>query len=265
MQYQNGMRLALAAGLLMAGCQMAMAERPKLDPAGVDKAFEALKTFDWGKDYNQVKAIDDAVVATQGDATARKELETRLAAVLKTNVTRGAKDYVCRKLMVIGTAESVPTLAGLLGDKDLSHMARYALERNTAPEAVQALRDALPKLSGALKIGLIASLGKCRDGQSIETLKGLLGDSDTAIACSAADALGVIGTPESAKALAEGPKNAPECVKHKMADSCLACAERLLAEGKKGDALTVYKSLVGAGQSKQVRLAATRGILAAGK
>ncbi len=35
--------------------------------------------------------------------------------------------------MVIGTAESVPALAALLPDKDLSHMARYALERIPAP------------------------------------------------------------------------------------------------------------------------------------
>ena len=173
-----------------------------MDKAAVDKAFEALKTYDWGTDRNLLKPIDDAVVATHGDAAARKELETRLAAVLKTGVSRDAKDYVCRKLMVIGTAESVPTLAGLLADKDLSHMARYALERIPAPEAAQALRDALPKLSGALKVGVIGSLGVRRDAASVPALAALLADADKAVACAAACALGDIGNPEAAKALA---------------------------------------------------------------
>ena len=93
--------------------------------------------------------IEDAVPATHGDAAARKELETRLAAVLPTEASRAAKDYVGRKLAIIGTAESVPALATLLPDKDLSHMARYALERIPAPEAAKALRDALAKTSGA--------------------------------------------------------------------------------------------------------------------
>ncbi len=35
--------------------------------------------------------IDDAVVATHGDAAARKELETRLAAVLKTGASRAPR------------------------------------------------------------------------------------------------------------------------------------------------------------------------------
>ena len=143
----------------------------------LDKAFETLKTYDWGTDRNLLKPIDDAVVASHGNAAARKELETRLAAVLTTGVSRDAKDFVCRKLMVIGTAESVPTLAGLLADKDLSHMARYALERIPAPEAAQAMRDALPKLNGALKVGVIGSLGVRRDAASVPALAALLADS----------------------------------------------------------------------------------------
>ena len=157
----------------------------------------------------------------------------------------------------------MPALAGLLPDKDLSHMARYALERIPAPEAAQALRDALPKVSGALKIGVIGSLGARRDAASVPALAALLGDADKAVACAAACALGDIGTPEAAKALGEFAKKAPEGVKPAVADGCLACAERLLADGKKAEAVAVYKSLSGEDQPKHVRLAATRGLLAA--
>jgi HEAT repeat protein len=236
------------------------------DKTKVDNAFEALKTYEWGTDRNALKPIDEAVIAALGDAAAGKELEGRLTAVLKSNVSRAAKDFVCRKLTIMGTAESVPALAALLPDKDLSHMGRYALERIGAPEAAQAMREALPKVSGALKAGVIGSLGVRRDAASVDAIAAALGDSEKAVARAAVCALGDIGTPEAAKALGAFAKKAPEGVKVAAADGCLVCAERLLADGKKADAIAIYKSLAGEGRPKHVRLAATRGLLsAAGK
>lgn len=237
-------------------------DKPPADQAALDKAFDALTTFDWGTDRNALKPIDEAVVATRGDAAAHKALETRLAAVLKTTAPRAAKDFVCRKLTVIGTAESAPALAALLTDKDLSHMARYALERIHAPEAAQAMRDVLPKVSGAVKAGVIGSLGVRRDAASVEALAAALNDTDQAVACAAACALGDIGGPAAAKALGEFARKAPEGVKAAAADACLACAERLLADGKKAEATALYQSLDGAEQSPYVRQAATRGLSA---
>jgi len=252
--------LTILGGAAAIAADPPAAAKPAVDQAAVDKAFEALKTYNWGDDYKLVKPIDEAMVATHGDAAARKNLETRLAAVLKTNFPRDAKDFVCRKLTVIGSAESVPTLACLLGNKDLSHMARYALERLPAPEAAKALRDALPQLCGALKVGVIGSLGVRRDAASVPALVALLGDADKAVARAAAYALGDIGTLEAAKALAQHLDNAPDCVKPAVVDASLACAERLLAGGKKTDAMLIYKSLNSESQPKQVRLAAVVGL-----
>lgn len=231
----------------------------------LDQAFEALKTYDWGTDRSALNPIDEAVVTTREDANARQDLETRLAAVLPTDVSRDAKDFVCRKLMVIGTAASVPALAALLPDKDLSHMSRYALERISAAEAAQALRDALPKLSGALKIGAIGSLGVRQDTASVPALTALLGDADVAVACAAACALGDIRSAEAVKSLVKA-KPSDAATKAAVTDASLSCAEGLLASGQKAAALAVYKRFVGDGQPKHVRLAATRGMLAcAGK
>ena len=94
-------------------------------------------------------------------------------------------------------------------------------------------------------------------------LAGLLGNADPAIARAAACALGNIGSPEAGKALGDFAKQAPEGAKPAVADACLVCAERLLADGKKAQALVLYKSLSGEDQPKHVRLAATRGLLAA--
>jgi HEAT repeat protein len=231
--------------------------------AELDKAFDTLKTYDWGMDGNLLNPINDAIIASHGDAAATTELESRLAAVLKTAAPRDAKDFVCRKLALIGTAASVPVLAEFLPDKDNSHMARYALERIPAPEAAEALRSALEKVGGALKIGMISSLGSRRDVASVPAIAALLGDADSAIAIAAAHALGDIGNKEAATALAKVLKSAPAAVKPAVADASLVCAEQLLAQGDKASAIAVYKSLGGSDQPKHVRLAAKQGLIAA--
>lgn len=226
----------------------------------LDQAFDALKTFDWGGDYNALKPIDEAVVETHGDAAARSELEEQLAALLATGISRAAKDYVCRKLMVIGTAASVPALSALLPDADDSHLARYALERIPAPEAAKALRDALPELDGELKIGVISSLGVRQDAASVPALAMLLSDSDAAVAQAAAQALGAIRSEEAAEALTGSDVNAD--AEADAIDATLACAEAVLAAGNKTKALALYRGLAGGDQPKHVRLAVTRGMLA---
>ena len=90
----------------------------------LDQAFEALKTYDFGVDRHVLDPIDEAVVSTRNDPAARKDLESRLLAVLPSNAPRDAKDYVCRQLRTTGTATSVPALEALLPDPDMSHMAR---------------------------------------------------------------------------------------------------------------------------------------------
>ncbi len=164
--------------------------------------------------------------------------------------------------MIVGTAESVPTLAALLPDKDLSHMARYALERMPLAEVTKALCDALAKTSGAEKAGVIGSIGVRRDEESITAIAPLVGDSNESIALAAATALGDIGTVVAAQAL-QNAKPASEPVKLRVDDALLAAGERLLADGNKAGALAVYKSLI-TSKAKNVRLAATRGLLLAG-
>jgi hypothetical protein len=243
----------------------------------LNEAFEALKTYDWGADDGKLRndqgemqdrqvrdllgAIDDAVPASHGDPAARKVLETKLAAVLGTSASRAAKDYVCRKLLIIGTAASVPALAAMLPNKDLSHMARYALERIPAPEAAEALREALVKTSGEEKAGIAGSLGVRRDTESVSDLAALASDSDELVALAAATALGDIGTAESAKALQDASPST-ESVKFRIADARLTAAEKLLAAGDRAAAKKVYTSLV-TSPVKSVKLAATRGLLMA--
>jgi HEAT repeat protein len=244
-----------------------------------DQAFEALNTYDWGVEPKVLAPIDEAVIKTRGDAAARSDLESRLIAELKSGAPRAAKDYACRQLRTIGTTASVPALAALLPDPNLSHMARYALERIPDPTAGAALRGHLPNVSGNLKIGIISSLGArgedtatgpakgpfgflhgASHGGTVPLLSTLLTDSDPAVAKAATRALGMIGTPAASQALAAA-KPTPG-TQAAIADATLACAEQLLAAGKKREAKADYERLLKNHPSKLIQSAAERGMQA---
>ncbi len=233
------------------------------DSAAVDNAFNTLKTYDWGADRAALNPIDQAIIATHGDAAARQALEKRLVDTLAGGISRSAQDYVCRKLRVMGTTQSVEALAALLADEKTSHIARYALERIPDEKAVEALRDALPKVSSKLKPGIIGSLGKRRDRKSIKTISKLLGDSDIQVARAAAQSLGLIGTSAAAKELSQFAKKASANMKRPVADACLICAEQLLADGEKSQAVALYKELQSDDQPAHVKVAAMKGMLTA--
>ncbi len=250
----------LATGAIAVTAAKAVAE---MDSAAVDNAFTTLKTYDWDADRNALNPIDQAIVATHGDAAARKALEKRLVDALTGGISRSAQDYVCRKLRIVGTAQAVDALAALLPVEETSHIARYALERIPDEKAVEAMRTALPKVSSKLKPGIIGSLGKRRDNKSIPALSMLLSDPDIQVARAAANSLGLIGTSAAATELSTFAKKAADPLKLPIANACLICAEQLLADGKKTEAVALYNQFKGDDQPKQVKVAATKGILTA--
>ena len=226
----------------------------------LDQAFEALKTYKWGVDPKAIKAIQDTIVATHGDAAARKDLESKLAAVLATDAPRAAKDSVCRFLKTIGTAHSVEALAKLLHDAELSHMARHALQTNNAPEAVKALVGAMEKAPKKIKIGIISSLGARGTGVPIAPLAKALADKDAEISTAGALALGAIGSEEAVKALAAA--KATDANKIAVCDAMFQCAENMLNHGKKSEAKAIYSTVLKIGPTKAAKMAADIGVKA---
>jgi len=235
------------------------------DTATLDAPFAALKAYDWGADASALKPIDEAIVATQSDAAARSDIERRLIALLGPDTSRACKEYVCRKLAVIGTAVAVAALAPLLADGDNSHMARFALEPIPGPEAGSALRAALGAVGGKLAIGMLSSLATRRDAAAVPMIASLLG-AGGATAVAAATALGTIQTPEAIAALAKADPLAGDAVARAIVDARLACAEGMLRQGKRAEARALYDQLATAAAGKPaaraIELAATRGIVA---
>jgi hypothetical protein len=172
-----------------------------------------------------------------------------------------AKEYVCNKLALIGSAQSVGALAELLANQQVGHAARAALEVMPCIEAGDALRDQLPNVPELARAGIINSLGARPNPENVSTLAALLPGPDAQVAAAAAAALGEIGTTAADNALSKFEANAPEAIRQAIADARLACAERLLSAGRKAEALAIYKALSAPQYSKHVQLAAKRGQL----
>jgi HEAT repeat protein len=183
-----------------------------------------------------------------------EDKEGELLKVLK--ISLKARMDACRELAIKGTKESVPVLAALLGDEQLSHMVRYALEPIPDSSVDAVLREALGKLKGRPLVGVIASIGVRRDAQAVGALAGLLQNDDTDVVQTAARSLGKIGNTDAAKALKERMATAPAAVRVGVADGCLGCAERLMASGSRAEALGLLESVARAEVPEYVRIAA---------
>ena len=112
--------------------------------------------------------------------------------------------------------------------------------------------------------GKAGSKRRVKPDSSVGSLGTLVGDENASVARAAAMALGAIRSSSAAKALGTSKPN--EKAKSALADARFSCAEALLADGKKTEALLLYKACAAGDPPKHVKLAATRGMLAcAGK
>ncbi len=186
--------------------------------------------------------------------------EAELLAVLRSDATLEQKSAACRQLARIASKDAVPTLASLLGDEKLSHMARYALEAIPDPSVDDALRNTLGKVQGRPRLGVIGSLGVRRDANAVDALAALLDQAETAGA--AARALGNIGTPTAGKALQDSLAGASGASQLALCEGLLRCAEALAADGQSAASRAIYDRLRDlADAPHQVRTAALRGAI----
>jgi HEAT repeat protein len=171
------------------------------------------------------------------------------------------KAKACQRVGELGAKEAVPALSALLADEHLSVYARYGLEPIADPSADDALRTALSKLKGKQLIGVINSIGKRRDAKASTELASMMYGSDVDVASAAAAASGSIGGPSSVKELKTALARTKGMTRMAVADASLVCAERLLADGKRDEALALYTSLSASDVPKAARLAAMHGII----
>jgi len=222
--------------------------------------YEAIEDYDFGQSRAALAEIEEEIRRVSPASFAKIEAKL-LKALASPKATFAGKQFVCRMLRRIGSAQSVPALSAMLADKELSHMARFALLYMPAPEAGQALRQAVSKLDGDLKIGVVGSLGQRGDREAVAVLAPLVTDRNAALAHAAITALGRIGGAEAAEVLAKAKLSGSLQIDRD--DAYLMCADSLLAEGQDSKAVAIYREMIDPANTTWIRIAAYRGLIKA--
>ena len=234
----------------------------------MDELLEKVKSYDYGQSRAALTELSDSIRDAYGSPAKLRGIEKSLVAVLNSDAKPAAKQFVCRKLSIIGTEQCVPALAAMLTQEPASKqephpadMARYALERIPGPAVDEALRQALPKTKGKVQVGIINTLGQRRDGKAAAAVGKLVYNSDALVADAAAAALGHIAGPAATKALAQAKDKTKGKLRLVVLDSYLKCADQLVAEGNRRAALKIYGAL--SGEPAPIGAAALRGVVTA--
>ena len=219
-----------------------------------------LQHFGWGM---VLLALTTTALVAADRPTSSAESARQSISVLQSGAPAEEKALACKQLAIYGQADAVPALAALLADEQLASWSRIALEVIPGSAAGKALRDAMPKLRGKLLVGVINSIGVRRDPKAVSALVKKLNQDDAKVAAASAVALGHIGGDNAAKALAKALTTTPVGTRAAVAQGCILCAERFLAEGKHSKAAKLYDTVRQADVSQQRILEATRGAILA--
>ncbi len=194
---------------------------------------------------------------------ATKQQVDKLVGVLKSDASIKEKMDACRLLSIVGTKDAIEPLAALLGDEQLSHMARYGLEPIPDPAVDEAFREALGKLEGRPLIGVIGSIGVRRDAEAVQPLMEMLikNEASPEAMGAAMRALGQIGTIAAAEVLKVSIERAPREGLPEVYEGLFRCAERFASEGNRDAAIDIYDTLRELDSPHQVRAGALRGAI----
>ncbi|MBN1125866.1 MAG: DUF1080 domain-containing protein [Sedimentisphaerales bacterium] len=227
--------------------------------SAISMDFSVIEEYDVGKSRAGLAAIEEYI--RNVSPTGFGMIETRLLKALASSKTTFAgKQFVCRMLRRVGSAQCVPVLETLLGEEEMSHMARYALQDLTAPESAAAMRRALPKVSDELKIGIVGSLGQRGDRDAVVEIAKLVRSDNQALAAAAISALGRIGGQEAIRVLSYTQVGSE--LEILCQNSLLMCADQMLKQDRNYEAARIYKKMA---EEKNVwiQIAAYKGLIQA--
>ena len=255
-QMTQWLRFAVVATSI-AAVLTAPAESASADDAKLQAAVKAIGTWKYGGDASHVNYVALEVVKAGRDANKRKAIERFIIAGLSGAKTPESKDFFCRQLVMVGSEASAPALAKLLGDKESSHMARYALGRLPGKAADQALLDALAKVDDDLKIGMVYTLGRRGCKAAVAPAIKLIGSKNEALAIASLSALSHIDSAKGVAAIAKARKSGSAKIKLAATDAYLNCAKR----SSPAEAAKIYAELMGTNEPVMSRIAALNGLV----
>lgn len=232
--------LTLTAVLLTSGRTLA-----GVTVTQIRQAVSEAADFDYGRSDKPLRVIDQYINATNGNSRVRSVIEQELIALLKSDAKLAAKQFACRRLLLVGTDASVPVLSEMLtsGDPRLTEAACYAMASHPSAAMDKALRKALSESKGDGLIAVTNLIGYIRDPQSVKSLKSLVTSRNAVVADAAISALGRIAS-DSAVQVLQNLLTGKDSTRHQAAAKALLQAgQELEQKGKTSEAGTIYQQL----------------------
>lgn len=243
------------------GIQFALGDLSAEATPSLEKVLAQIATYEYGQSRKPLTELGVFIRDISDWPQGLRRLEKSLSQFLESNATLAGKQFICRQLSIVGTEDSVPSLAKMLTDAETSDMARYALERIPGGSVNKALREALPKTTGNVRTGIINSLGVRRDTGSVEIFADYIYAPDKEIASAAVAALGQIADSGAAEALGQAKDRTSGKFRELVLDAYLKCADQLAADGHGTHSRAIYRLLYAADQPTRIRIAALTSIV----
>jgi HEAT repeat protein len=223
-----------------------------------------------GEDKTSGRAARLAMEVIVSDAGApgaggkRAAVSRAICEVLKSEQPAATRAVEMRMLGLVGGDEVVPTLVGLLADKDVADDARQALERIPGQAATMALLQALSAAPVERKPGFVNSLGRRCAAEAVPTLTALAAGPDEPVRIAALAALGRTGDPRALDAVTRSLVSPDAANRVAAADALMLLAERRLAAGDGDAARRMCERVLRTDLPTGRRVAALSGIKAIG-
>ncbi len=228
-----------------------------LDIQQLEEVLDKVAKYDYGRNREALSELSDIIRGSYDSPRNLKSIEKRFLEFLRSDATVASKQFICRQLSVIGTAEAVDTLSAMLADAATTDMALYALEQIPGEQVDEAIGKALTRTTGRAKAGIINTLGVRKVEKSVPVLSEMVYSDNAMIASSAAAALGRIANDQALAALSDAKDKTKGAVREQVLDAYLAAADTM---GKRG--LAIYKELSADSLPLPIRNAALRRIVA---
>lgn len=151
--------------------------------------------------------------------------------------------FLIRELQVAGGRRSAAAIGKHLLDEDLCDPAAMALVAIGGDAAADELRTALAAAKGKARASIVQALGALGDKAAAPAVRGSLADPERDVRTGAAWALANMGDSGSADLVLKAAQAEDPWERILGAKACLLLAERLLADGRREDAVRLYTRL----------------------
>lgn len=218
------------------------ADKPAMDKAvttalaGGDEVITALagmlREADPDADSKPRHLIHAMVLRVGGSEQDRRKLAGALASAIRDDQPAEVRDFLLQQLRLIADEQNVASIVRWLTDEQSSAPA-IAVLLSVGKGAAEAIRVALPRSTGRVRLGLVQALGDLRDETAAPAITALLSEPDVETRTTAARALSHIGKADSADSLLKASDSGEGFERVAMTDACLTLAQTLAASGNR--------------------------------